>query len=193
MAARAAALFAGLQHELAPGHAVTELFVLLARRELVERLGQARVVGSLLQGRLDLVELSLTQAAGFLEPLGALAQLLGAQRCRLDPHTIAAKAHGGALDAQHVKAHQRLVDAADLLHVEGAVAEALALEHDQPMQHGVHGAVVEARQVHRGAGFGRDDGCRAAGQVALQEGIAAGVNSLPRRGGRRSSPCSTPR
>jgi hypothetical protein len=81
-----------------------------------------------------------------------------------------------------VVAHQRLVDGADLLDVEGAIAEPLALEDDEALEHGMHDAVVDLGRAQLGAGLGVHDRGGAAGQATFEEGVAAGVEEATAAG-----------
>ncbi len=55
--------------------------------------------------------------------------------------------HGQPAGGLEPEAHHRLVDRADLLHVEGAVRDALAVEHQQLVECAVDGAVGDERRL----------------------------------------------
>ena len=73
----------------------------------------------------------------------------------------------GRLQAE---AHHRLVDRADVLDVQGPVGDALAVEHDELLQHPVDGAVGDQGRVDAFV-----DLPGAARSAALQEAIPVGV------------------
>jgi hypothetical protein len=104
-----------------------------------------------------LLGLALRHARRLLQPLAAGRRLLRKHLLRRHPHLRRLHAHRVALQAHHVVAHQRLVDRADLLHVERAVRQPLAPQHQQPLEHLVDRLVVDARQPHRRARRRVDD------------------------------------
>jgi len=65
--------------------------------------------------------------------------------------------HGRRWNAHDVVAHERLVDAPDLLDVERAVREALPLEDEELLEDLEHGAVVDRREPHGRAILGLRD------------------------------------
>ena len=86
------------------------------------------------------------------QPLGPASARLGGQRfevdggrrtvllLRLDRH----RASAGGFEPE---THHRLVDRADLLYIEGAVRDALAVEHQQLVERAVDGAVGHERRL----------------------------------------------
>ena len=93
---------------------------------------------------------------------------------------IAADRPPGAFE---LEAHHRLVDGADLLDVQGAVREALAVEDEQLLERSEDGAVGDARRLDALVALSRaDEG------AALQELVAVRVeeDAVP---GREPQPC----
>jgi hypothetical protein len=148
--AGAAALFAGLDDEAAGGG---EIGVFGAE---VGEDGEGLVfVFGAVQGGGELAGLGFGEADGVLAKRRRAAALGRAsssaaltQTRAFWPHAQAERAAG---QAEHVVAHEGLVDAADLLDVEGAVGEALALEEEQALEDLKDGAVVDAGDAHGGA------------------------------------------
>ena len=91
-------------------------------------------------------------------------------------------AHRRAPEAEHVVAHQRLVHAANLFDVERSVAEPLALEDHEAVEHAVDRAVVDARGMRRGARLGVHDRGGPAGQSALEEWVGVRIEQPPPAG-----------
>ena len=92
------------------------------------------------------------EAGGFFEPLGALGgfdceKLGGGEPDGFAVAVIRADPHRRFVGAEYVKAHQRLVDAADLLDLQGPVREALALELDERMEKLIDAFVVDRRDA----------------------------------------------
>ena len=86
-----------------------------------------------------------------LQPLRSAARPLRQQRVEIDRARSAEllrglDGDGSARRDLHPKAHDGLVHRADLLHVEGAVGDAFAVEDEQLLQHPVHGAVGDERR-----------------------------------------------
>ncbi len=124
------------------------------------------------------------------DPLRAAGRGLAGQRLDIDGHRRAAALRGpdgdrAARRRLQPEAHHGLVDRADVLDVEGAVGDALAVEDQQLLQHPVDGAVGHRRRLDAFvdlAGAGRG--------AALQEGVAVGVEegARARRQGHGSRP-----
>ena len=71
-------------------------------------------------------------------------------------------------------AHERLVHAADLLHVERAVREPLPFEDQELLEDAEHRLVVDRRQLHGGASSGCVMGALPAGPQPSRKGTRAG-------------------
>ena len=174
MRPRAAAGLTGLQYRRAGRHEV----------------GSGRGVDDRLQGRVQVGDglglchrlahrLGERPVGPVAQPLGALAPRLAEQRIevdggrrallllRLDRH----RAAGRLLDAEP---HHRLVDRADLLHVEGAVGDALAVQHQQLVEGPVDGAVGDQRRLDALVAL-----ARRAGPAAFEEREPVGVEEHP--------------
>ncbi|MCZ7681530.1 MAG: hypothetical protein M5U28_23135 [Sandaracinaceae bacterium] len=197
VAARPPSLGAGLEDELA-GLREDGRLVFGAGGGVVEEGVQGVVVGWLLVGPPrplrragggapvfqlvgELLGLGGGEAGFGLQPLRALRGL--DREDLLDGEPLAALgAHGLRLHALDVVAHQRFVDAADLLDVERLVAEAVALEDDEALEHGVHGAVVDGGYYYLGLELGLVQRGRAR-RDALEERVAVRVEEVaaPRR------------
>ena len=85
-----------------------------------------------------------------LEPLRPVGGLGGEEFLQVDRGRRAVRLRGldrdrAALGHFEVEAHHRLVDRADLLDVEGAVAEPLAVEDEQVLEHAEDDAVGDDR------------------------------------------------
>ena len=111
-----------------------------------------------------------------LEPSRAAALWLRQQRVEIDGARGAEPLRGpdgdrGAGRDLHAKAHDGLVHRADLLHVEGAVGDALTVEDEQLLQHPVDAAVGDQR---RPDALDPLTGARA-GVAAFEEGVSVGV------------------
>src|SRR5690606_18122215 len=127
---------------------------------------------------LGLVAGAFREAADVFPEALAVGGLHRADRFALDPDALAPEAHGVALDAEDVVGHQRLVDGGDLLDVEGAVTEALALEDDEAVEDAEDRVVVDARELDRGAILGEGDGGGPAGEASFEEGEGARIEEL---------------
>ena len=115
-------------------------------------------------------------------PIGALLQPLGASGGRLVEQTVQIDrgrgalllgrpdGHGETFGRLQAEAHHRLVDRADVLDVQGPVRDALAVQHDELLQHPVDGAVGDQGRVDAFV-----DLPGAARSAALQEAIPVGV------------------
>ena len=85
-----------------------------------------------------------------LEPLGPVGGLGGEEFLQVDRRRCAVRLRGldgdrAALGHFEVEAHHRLVNRADLLDVEGAVAEPLAVEDEQVLKHAKDDTVGDTR------------------------------------------------
>ena len=110
-----------------------------------------------------------------LEPLLALGRGLAEQRLEIDRRRralllLGLDRHRAAGRGLEPEAHHRLVDRADLLHVERAVGDALAVEDEQLLERAVDRAVGHERRLDALV-----DLARAAGGAALEEREAVGV------------------
>ncbi len=130
-------------------------------------------VAAAFDGLVDLVgELPV---GAVLEPLGALGRGLGEQRLEVDRRGRAVlllrlDRHRAAGRGLEPEAHHRLVDRADLLHVERAVGDALAVEDEELLERAVDRAVGDKRRLDALV-----DLARAAAGTALEELEAVGV------------------
>jgi hypothetical protein len=103
---------------------------------------------------------------------------LGQQDREVDDHVLRADGDARAVGALQFKAHHRLVDRADLLDVEGAVGEALAVEDQQGLEDAPEHAVGDAGGLAALAGLPG-----VAAGAALEEGVAVGVEEAAVAGG----------
>ena len=83
-------------------------------------------------------------------------------------------ADGPTGQALHIEAHQGLVHGANLLHIERAVGEPLAVQDDQLFQHAVDGAITDGREIDCGPRF-RAAHRGASSAPPFQKGIDVGV------------------
>lgn len=88
------------------------------------------------------------QRALVLQPLRALRRLHVQQLGRVHPHPRRSQADPLAREALDVVAHQRLVDAADLLDVQRLVAQPLPFKDEELVEHQVDGLVVHGGHSH---------------------------------------------
>ena len=146
MGARSAALLVRLQHEGAGRNevrgGVLVQHAVERRVQVFHRLGGAE---SLRDG------VRQVPVRARLQPFRSVARPLLQQRVEIDGARSAELLRGldGDRSARrdlHPKAHDGLVDGADLLHVEGAVGDAFTVEDEQLLQHPIHGAVGDERR-----------------------------------------------
>ena len=140
-----------------------ELFVGVLVFELLDGVGEA-----LGRAGVDARVLQEADSGG----AGSAEQIAGA-----DPDAAGREADRGLHAPLDRVAHQALVDAAELLLLERAVAEPLAVEEEEAAEHSQDHAVADAGHAGLGAvlGAGRSG---AAGHPALQERVALGVEEL---------------
>src|SRR5690554_668965 len=180
MAPCAAALIAWLKHKPSALGAVTLKLGALPRRERLKRFHQGGdIVSVLIQSVIKTLHLRRRKQHALLELAAAIGGLHRAKRAKLDPDARLPNAHGRPRDAHHAIAHERFIDRADLLDIERAIAKALPLKDDEPIEHAVKCPIVNARRVHLGAALGEVDGHRLAREAALQKREGVRIKELP--------------
>jgi hypothetical protein len=105
---------------------------------------------------------------------------LGQERGEVDDDVLGADGDARALGALDVEAHHRLVDRADLLDVEGAVGEALAVEDEQALEDAPEHAVGDAGGLEGARRVAR----RRRGRGPRGRGSCRGRRGWPWRAGR---------
>ena len=183
--ARPTPLFARLQHHRALWHEVRGRVAVDDRVEGgVERL---HGVGIARRPPQPVRQLSV---GAVLQPLGALGGRLVEQGIQIDRGrgTLllgGPDGDGEAVGRLQAEAHHRLVDRADVFDVQGPVGDALAVEHDELLQHPVDGAVGDQGRVDALV-----DLPGAALAAPLQEAIPVGVEegAVSRREPHRAGP-----
>ena len=78
---------------------------------------------------------------------GAVLRLLLQQFREVDDDVLGRDGDGGPGRLLQREAHHRFVDRPDLLHVERAVRQPLAVQHQQVLQHAEDDAVGDARRI----------------------------------------------
>ena len=125
-----------------------------------------------------------------LQPLGAAARLLVQQRFQIHGGGGAVllaglDGDGAAARLFEAEAHHGLVDGTDVLHVQGAVGDALAAEHDELFQHAVDGAVAHPRRLDA---FAHPPGAANDVAAAFEEAVALRVEQGAVAGGSFMAP-----
>ena len=119
-----------------------------------------------------------------LQPLGPLRRVLPQQRLQI--HRGRRTVLLGGFDGDGAsrrrlqpEAHHGLIDGADVLHVQGAVGDALPVQNDELFQHPVNGAVRQQGRLHPfaplpGAADLRAPAFQKAVKVRVEQGALAG-------------------